>query len=496
MVWDDDVNMWIDSNKRGGFLDACSRYGYNVPILTQPQRVELHCNVGHNAIKVWLQQKKKETASWAKHFSPFVDLFLFEIREGMIIELLPDGQRSHVNFKVSDFFPTRPFYFGGIHLIGPPAHLSKLRYTLQNCVLSSYNHRLESGLSAKINSCLDCHKLYTKFPFVHDEKNTIKTANGTHEQKLFPTEGISHEPTIKTTIKERDEWFDANQTDAQMLTNSIQNLNQVEVVNSISPLQECRGKALKVIEFNAERGKRWLESAELLKGADIIIMNEMDIGMARSDQQHTARLLAYYLGMNYAWGLEFLELTLGDKGDRQNIEPSENNFHGLHGNAILSKCQIFNTTILRNQLGSYFSKEPNAVNAQGLERRLGGRMIRLGQIVVSGITVAVGSVHKLVGYEEEVSSYINMSSAIIASDQDSSFCHSVGLQTIVSDSEHHTWPATCSDSGKLRGDNICSNMKVSTKEYTLKPCARHFDLEVQLGDHALTGAGLEFQINQ
>lgn len=170
IVWDDDVDMWIDSKKKEAFLDACSRYGSNMPILKQPQRVELHCIVGHNAIKVWLQPPgmKKETTSWAKHFSPFVDLFLFEIREGVIIELLPDAKkRSHVKFKVSEFFPTRPFYFGGIHLIGPPAHLSKMRYTHQNCVLSSYNHRLEFGLPAKINFCLDCHKLYAKFPFVH-----------------------------------------------------------------------------------------------------------------------------------------------------------------------------------------------------------------------------------------------------------------------------------------------------------------------------------------
>ena len=43
-------------------------------------------------------------------------------------------------------------------------------------------------------------------------------------------------------------------------------------------------------------------------------MNEMYVGMARSDQQHAARLMAYHLGVNYAWGLEFVELTLVDGG--------------------------------------------------------------------------------------------------------------------------------------------------------------------------------------
>ncbi|KAL7550400.1 hypothetical protein ACHAWF_013638 [Thalassiosira exigua] len=114
----------------------------------------------------------------------------------------------------------------------------------------------------------------------------------------------------------------------------------------------------------------------------------MDIGMARSDQQHTTRLMAYYLGMNYAWGL--------------GLDSSEQNFHGLHGNAILSKCKISNATIFRNEVGPYFSHRPNGVNAKGLEKRLGGRMIMLGRIMMNGTSVVVGSTHKkLEGLEEE-----------------------------------------------------------------------------------------------
>uniref|UniRef100_A0A7S2M1N7 Endonuclease/exonuclease/phosphatase domain-containing protein n=1 Tax=Skeletonema marinoi TaxID=267567 RepID=A0A7S2M1N7_9STRA len=250
----------------------------------------------------------------------------------------------------------------------------------------------------------------------------------------------------------------------------------------------CRGHKLKVIEFNAERGKRWLESAELLRDADVIILNEMDIGMARSDQQHTTRLMAYFLGMNYAWGLEFVELTLGDQGDRNNIDSSEQNFHGLHGNAILSKCKITNTTIFRNQVGSYFSHKPNTINAKGLEKRLGGRMIMLGRIMVNGTSVVIGSTHKLKGLREEVKEYIHTSPTVIAGDQAQSFCGDVGLNVIQSDPKHHTWPASCTSLGGHRGDNICSNLKVAEDEYTLFPCVRQYGLNISLGDHALTGA--------
>ena len=81
-------------------------------------------------------------------------------------------------------------------------------------------------------------------------------------------------------------------------------------------------ESLKVVEFNAERGIKWLETAykfqseEDLKNVDVIILNEMDIGMARSENLHTTRMLAYALGMNYAWGLEFVELTRGDKSEQ------------------------------------------------------------------------------------------------------------------------------------------------------------------------------------
>ena len=124
-------------------------------------------------------------------------------------------------------------------------------------------------------------------------------------------------------------------------TTEIPNLNHIEIHNSPyqiyniygdqyhymhhqsdSKCSESSVESLKVVEFNAERGTKWLETAlkfssdEYLKDADIIILNEMDIGMARSGNHHTTRLLAYALGLNFAWGLEFVELTNGDQKEQ------------------------------------------------------------------------------------------------------------------------------------------------------------------------------------
>jgi hypothetical protein len=81
-------------------------------------------------------------------------------------------------------------------------------------------------------------------------------------------------------------------------------------------------RGLKVVTFNARRGTTWLEfvlkvrSDLELRDPDVILLNEMDIGMSRSGNLHTTRMMAHALDMNYAWGLEFLELTNGNKEEQ------------------------------------------------------------------------------------------------------------------------------------------------------------------------------------
>jgi len=485
--WDDDVDMWLDFEKKQAFLEACDLFQ---DILEYPKQVNLRCVVGFNALKVWLQPKGMKKVTHNEWCSPYVDLFLFKINNGRIQEVNPKGAAQPIGFDVKKYFPTQPFYFGGIYLFGPHPQVAETRYKVQDCVMSGFNHRLEAFFPSEINRCIDCQELHKLFPFVYN--NTyIKVFGGDDEQKLYPPEGSVSSLLTETSTEQRNHWFQASDSKGQQLTNNIPNLDVVEIDNTISPLDECSFNKLKVIEFNVERGRRWLESTELLRDADVIILNEMDIGMVRTDQQHTARLMAYFLEMNYAWGLEFVELTLGDKEDRMNIGPNEENFYGLHGNAILSKCKIFNATIFRNTVSPYFSDTPNDVNANGMEKRLGGRMIMLSRIIVNGASVAIGNTQKLDGFRKEVKNYINGTSAIIAGNQHSSFCGDVGLDLILSDPKHYTWRASCTTFGHGRGDNICSNMKVAEKEYIRKPCITYHGLNVPLGDHSLTGAAFE-----
>jgi len=182
---------------------------------------------------------------------------------------------------------------------------------------------------------------------------------------------------------QRELWREQAGNKNQMeLTNQIPNLDTVEIDNSISP--GCTwgpNSTIKVIGWNAERGGHWdkfynlIEEQEYLKQPFVILLNEMDIGMARSGNVHTARRLALQLGMNYAYGVEFLELTRGTKAE-QEITQGQRDALSLHGNAILSKCILGDVKILRDTLPhTYFSNQAHrGINAEGFEVRLGGRM--------------------------------------------------------------------------------------------------------------------------
>ncbi len=363
--------------------------------------------------------------------------------------------------------------------------------------MAGYNHRIEVGvkhMGTNIINPLDRDKLSNKFPFKEKALEMLSLKNGPFVAELFPTKAADMSTVLVAplSVEQRKEWYNSPDSDGQKLTDALENINKVEIDNSISPQKQCTG-SLKVVEFNAKRGRWWMESVNLLKDADVIILNEMDIGMARSDNQHTTRLMAHLLGMNYAWGLEFVELTPGTGEDRSNANGLQD-YQGLHGNAFLTKCKISKPVIFRDQIGQYFSSQSIRINAGGMEKRLGGRMGMFGRIIVDGRETVIGSAHKLDGFREEVKEYIGKRDAIVAGDQHASFCMDVNLSNIVSGeggaAMHHTWPASCSSLGNHRGDNICSNMKMVGEEVTMMPCVTEFGFSTKLGDHALTSAVL------
>src|SRR5262245_22733139 len=78
-------------------------------------------------------------------------------------------------------------------------------------------------------------------------------------------------------------------------------------------------RPLRLAAWNAERLKYGDASAAMLRALDldIILLSETDVGMARSGNRHTTADLAQALGLGYAYGVEFVELGLGDDRERE-----------------------------------------------------------------------------------------------------------------------------------------------------------------------------------
>ena len=139
--------------------------------------------------------------------------------------------------------------------------------------------------------------------------------------------------------------------------------------------------------WNAERGKFLDASAALLgrQGAAACLLCELDLGMARSGQAHTARELAERLGAGYVFGVEFLELGLGDAWERQR-HAGEVNEAGLHGAAILSPYPLERPALVRLSAdGAWFDGESRRAPGRRPDRAAGdapvdGRPVTLADV--------------------------------------------------------------------------------------------------------------------
>ena len=110
--------------------------------------------------------------------------------------------------------------------------------------------------------------------------------------------------------------------------------------------------AARVVAWNAERGRFPEAAARMLRasGAEALLLSELDVGMARSQQRHTARELALRLGLGFAFGVEFLELGLGNAAERER-SAGEENAVGYHGGAVASARPLERPVLVRLDAG-------------------------------------------------------------------------------------------------------------------------------------------------
>ena len=100
--------------------------------------------------------------------------------------------------------------------------------------------------------------------------------------------------------------------------------------------------------WNLERCLFPEESAAKLRGtgASLILLSEMDQGMARTEQRDPTAVIADELGMNHAYGVEFLELSLGSEIERSYCRDDFNE-KGFHGNALMASVALKDAFMIR-----------------------------------------------------------------------------------------------------------------------------------------------------
>jgi len=117
------------------------------------------------------------------------------------------------------------------------------------------------------------------------------------------------------------------------------------------------------------------EQIEILRNSDIILLNEVDIGMPRTGYKNIVGELAKTLGYNYAFGTEFVEVDPSHLGLEDSAYSEERilfpdkkyvvdktKYKGLHGNAILSRFPLKNVRIIRlPNYYDWFGSEKNKV---------------------------------------------------------------------------------------------------------------------------------------
>ena len=104
-----------------------------------------------------------------------------------------------------------------------------------------------------------------------------------------------------------------------------------------------------VAAWNLERCLFPEATAGLLRratSAPVVLVSEMDDGMARTGQRNTTADLAGLLGMAYAYGVEFLELGLGSATEREFCKDDFNR-HGFHGNGLMAAIPLAQPFMLR-----------------------------------------------------------------------------------------------------------------------------------------------------
>ncbi len=183
-------------------------------------------------------------------------------------------------------------------------------------------------------------------------------------------------PHVAEEIQNRTDADDVSPSAHAAMFGQISALHAIETFTSPGNPKSIIAPA-SVISWNIERGYQVNDIADHIANidADVVLLTEVDYGMARTGQLNIARELSSRLGMNFTFAVEYLELGLGSERER-GIFRGQTNSVGFHGAAILSKAQLIRPALVRlESSGNWYTHEYD-------ERRIGGRMALIATILL------------------------------------------------------------------------------------------------------------------
>jgi endonuclease/exonuclease/phosphatase family metal-dependent hydrolase len=162
----------------------------------------------------------------------------------------------------------------------------------------------------------------------------------------------------------------------------------LEIGRPREPSPRPERRSFRAVTWNIERGNHldailaFLAQEPRITGADALLLNEVDIGMARSGNRNVAAELAERLGFEYAFGASYFCLSHGDVRD---AATGERNTVGLHGNAILSRYPI----VRAENVDTYVTRD----KFESSEKRLGNKKALWAEVGAPFGNIALVSAH-------------------------------------------------------------------------------------------------------
>jgi endonuclease/exonuclease/phosphatase family metal-dependent hydrolase len=236
-------------------------------------------------------------------------------------------------------------------------------------------------------------------PFTYTELVTLYEQEPLPDELRLKLERVTTTPVVNNEAQVRG---------VQPMKPGVSNLGRVLRVASWNIERGLNFNAVRAALLGAERFARFLDSkkypsgskdrieilrqATLLRQSDVIVLNEVDWGVKRTDYRDVARDLAAALGMNYAYGVEFVEidpLTLGtetfegvnDANERAALikqsAVDKTRMRNLHGTAILSRYPLSNVRLIpfKNQGYDWYAEEKKKISKLEEAKRKGTEFV-------------------------------------------------------------------------------------------------------------------------